>query len=186
MAKNTTTPDAVIAMYAARRDQADSKGLYTQLKNQFLKLKAATIAGDAYLEEQNTAVAELKILMEKAIMATVIHYGFAALKKLTSTNPDAVTIAGGLHDLGENVGFIHGFKTVPKAHRKITDTQINEILALLLAPADAEATMYKFITNGDTELLKITTFQQKIQTIYGFTETEMTGFKENWIALNKR
>lgn len=185
-AANTPTPDSFIATYAARRDKNDGNGLYSQIKNQFLKLKAATTAGDAYLDEQNAAVAELKILMEKAIMATVIHYGFAAIKKLNSTNPDAATIAGGLHDLGENVGFVHGFKTVPQAHRKVTDAQIDEILSLLLAPIGTDATMYRFVTNGGTELPKIATFQQKIKAIYGFTETEMTGFKENWIALNKR
>lgn len=185
-AANTPTPDSFIATYAARRDRNDGNGLYSQIKNQFLKLKAATTAGDAYLDEQNAAVAELKILMEKAIMATVIHYGFAALKKLNSTNPDAAAIAGGLHDLGENVGFVHGFKTVPQAHRKVTDAQIDEILSLLLAPVGTDATMYRFVTNGGTELPKITTFQQKIKAIYGFTETEMAGFKENWIALNKR
>lgn len=182
----TPTPDAVIAMYAARRDKNDGNGLYSQIKNQFLKLQAATKAGDAYLDEQNAAVAELKILMEKAIMATVIHYGFAANTKLTKTAPLATDISGGLHDLGENVGFIHGFKTVPQAHRKITDAQIDEILALLLAPAGADATMYKFVTEPVTQLPKIAQYQQKIKAIYGFTDAEMTDFKQNWVALNKR
>lgn len=182
----TPTPDAVIAMYAARRDKNDGNGLYSQIKNQFLKLQAATKAGDAYLDEQNAAVAELKILMEKAIMATVIHYGFAATTKLTKTAPLATDISGGLHDLGENVGFIHGFKTVPQAHRKITDAQIDEILALLLAPAGADATMYKFVTEPVTQLPKIAQYQQKIKAIYGFTDTEMNDFKQNWVALNKR
>jgi hypothetical protein len=182
----TPTPDAVIAMYAARRDKNDGNGLYSQIKNQFLKLQAATKAGDAYLDEQNAAVAELKILMEKAIMATVIHYGFAATTKLNSTTLTPLLIAGGLHDLGENVGFIHGFKTVPQAHRKITDAQIDEILALLLAPAGADATMYKFVTEPVTQLPKIAQYQQKIKAIYGFTDAEMTDFKQNWVALNKR
>jgi hypothetical protein len=182
----TPTPDAVIAMYAARRDKNDGNGLYSQIKNQFLKLQAATKAGDAYLDEQNAAVAELKILMEKAIMATVIHYGFAATTKLTKTAPLATDISGGLHDLGENVGFIHGFKTVPQAHRKITDAQIDEILALLLAPAGADATMYKFVTEPVTQLPKIAQYQQKIKAIYGFTDAEMNDFKQNWVALNKR
>ncbi len=185
-AANTPTPDAVIALYAARRDKNDGNGLYSQIKNQFLKLKAATIAGDAYLDEQNSAVAELKILLEKAIMATVIHYGFAATSKLNSTTPTPLLMAGALHDLGENVGFVHGFKTVPQAQRKITDAQIDEILALLLAPAGSDATMYKFVTNPESEIPKIGQFQQKIKAIYGFTDAQMEDFKYNWIALNNR
>lgn len=182
----TTTPDAVIAMYAARRDKNDGNGLYSQIKNQFLKLQAASIAGDAYLAEQNSAVADLKLLMEKAIMATVIHYGYAATTKLASTTPTPTLNAGGLHDLGENVGFIHGFKTVPQAHRKITDAQIDEILALLLAPAGTDATMYKFVTDGPNQLPKIAQFQQILKATYGFTDAEMEDFKQNFIALQKR
>lgn len=185
-ATKTATPDAVIAMYAARRDKNDGNGLYSQIKNQFIKLKAATTAGDAYLDEQNSAVAELKILMEKAIMATVIHYGFAAKTKLIKTSPLATDISGGLHDLGENVGFVHGFKTVPQAHRKITDAQIDEILALLLAPADTDATMYKFVTDGVNQLPKIAQFQQILKTTYGFTDAEMNDFKINWVLINNR
>ena len=185
-AANTPTPDAVIAMYAARRDKNDGNGLYSQIKNQFLILRAASTAGDAYSDKQSDAIAELKISMEKAIMATVIHYGFAATSKLTKTAPSATDIAGGLHDLGENVGFVHGFKTVPEAHRKITNAQIDEILELLMAPINADATMYKFVTDGGTELPKITQMQQKIKAIYGFTDSEMNDFKINWISLNKR
>lgn len=185
-ALNTTTPDAVIAMYAARRDKADGNGLYSQIKNQFIKLKAASVAGDSYLVEQNDAISALKILMEKAIMATVIHYGYAATTKLTNTTPTPLVLAGGLHDLSENVGFVHGFKAVPQLHRKITDAQIDEILALLLAPAGDEATMYKFITDGVNQLPNIALYQQKIKAIYGFNDAEMTDFKNNWIALNKR
>ncbi len=185
-AANTPTPDAVIAMYAARRDENKGNGLYTQIKNQFLKLKAATTAGDKYINEQNSAIAELKILMEKAIMATVIHYGFAAIKKINSTNPDEATIAGGLHDLGENVGFVHGFKTVPQAHRIITDAQIDEVLTLLLAPVGNDATMYKFITDPINQLAKIGEIQLRLKALYGFTNSEMEGFKSNWISINKR
>ena len=46
--------------------------------------------------------------------------------------------------------------------------------------------MYKFVTNGETELPKITLMQQKIKAIYGFTDSEMNDFKNNWIAVNNR
>ena len=69
---NTTTPDAYIALYAARRDKADGNGFYTKTKDQFIKLKAAIAAGNNYNEEKNAAIAEIKLLIEKSLMATVI------------------------------------------------------------------------------------------------------------------
>ena len=182
----TSTPDGLLALYAARRDKKDGTGYYTKIQQEFLKLQAAVKAGEAYNQDRDKSVAEIKLLIEKSIMATVIHYGFAAITKLSSTSPSNTTISGGLHDLGENVGFALGFKSVPQPQRKITDTQIDEILNLLLAPADADASMYKFVTNGETELPKITLMQQKIKAIYGFTDSEMNDFKNNWIAVNNR
>jgi hypothetical protein len=185
-AANTTTPDAFIALYAARRDKNDGNGFYVKIKNQFLKLQAAVKAGADYDTEKNEAISEIKLLMEKALMATVIHYGYSALAKLTTTNPPATTISGGLHDLGEAVGFVHGFKAVPQAQRKITDAQIDEILSFLLAPTGADAQMYKFVINGPAELPKITQAQQRLKTIYGFTDTELDEFKNNWISVQAR
>jgi hypothetical protein len=186
-AAKTPTPDAFIALYAARRDKADGTGIYTKTKSQFLKLKAAVKAGSEYNEERDAAITELKLLMEKALMSTVIHYGHTAVAKLSTTNPPATTISGGLHDLGESVGFAHGFKAIPQSQRKITDAQIDEILNLLLAPSNnAEASMFKFVTSGATELAKIGQAQQKIKAIYGFTDAEVEEFKNNWISVQGR
>ena len=186
-AANTPTPDAYIALYAARRDKNDGNGFYVKIKNQFLKLQAAVKAGADYNTERDEAITEIKLQIEKALMATVIHYGYTAITKLTTTTPPATTISGGLHDLAEGVGFTHGFKAIPQAQRKITDAQIDEVLTLLLAPANnAEASMYKFVTNGTTELPKITQAQQRLKAIYGFTDTEMDEFKNNWISVQVR
>lgn len=185
-AANTATPDAFIALYAARRDKNDGNGFYTKIKNQFLKLQAAVKAGNEYNTEKEEAIADIKLLMEKALLSTVIHYGYAAITKLSSTTASASTIASGLHDLAEAVGFTHGFKAIPQPQRKITDAQIEEVLALLLAPVGADASMYKFVTNGATELPKITQAQQKLKIIYNFTDTEMDEFKNNWISVQVR
>lgn len=183
---NTTTPDAYIALYMARRDKNDGNGFYGQMKANFLKLQAALNAGADYNTEKTEALAAIKQNVEKGIMATAINYGYAAITKLSTTNPPAATVAGGLHDLGEAIGFIHGFKAVPQKHRIITDAQIDEILALLNAPANADATVYKFVTNGATELQKISQVQQKLKTIYGFSDAEMNDFKQNWISVQGR
>ena len=183
---NTSTPDAFIALYTARRDKNDGNGLYTKIRDQFIKLQAAIKAGSDYNEEKNAAIAELKILIEKAIMATVINYSYAAIPKFTSGTPTATSNASAIHDLSECVGFVHGFKAVASSNRKISDTQIDELLTLFNAPAAAEASMYKFVTDPVVESAKITSAINKIKTIYGFTDAELLDFKTNWIASQGR
>jgi hypothetical protein len=185
-ATKTTTPDGFMALYAARRDKNDGNGFYTKIRDQFLKLQSAVAAGEKYNAERDEAIATIKLNIEKAIMATVIHYGYTSTTKLTTTSPPATTISGGLHDLSEGVGFTHGFKTIPAGQRKITDAQIDEILVLLLAPANSNGSMYQFVTNGIVELPKIAQAQQKIKAIYGFTDLEMDEFKNNWISVQGR
>lgn len=185
-ASKTSYPDVFIALYVARRDKNDGAGMYTDIKKQFIKLKAAIEAGSEYDKEKQEALNTLPLLMERGIMATVVNYGYGALTKLSTTNPPATTVAGGLHDLGEMVGFIHGFKTVPQASRKITDEQIDELLTLLLSPAGAESNMYQFVTDGINQLPKITQLQLKLKQIYGFSAAVMEDFKQNWISVQGR
>ncbi len=184
-AAKTPTPDAFIATYAARRDKNDGNGFYSKIKNTFLKAQAAVKAGSAYNAERDEAFTTLKIEMEKAVMATVIHYNFAALTKLSTTNPPATTLSGALHDLGEGVGFLHGFKAVPQAQRKITDAQIDEFLALIQNINNGKTEMFKFVSDPSS-LAKIQTASTKIQALYGFTAAEMEDFKKNWIAEQAR
>ena len=183
---NTTTPDVLIALYAARRDKNDGTGLYTKIKNQFIKLQAAVKAGSEYNDEKNEAIAEVKLLIEKAIMATVINYSYAAIPKLTNASPTAALNASAIHDLSECVGFIHGFKAINATNRKITDTQIDELLTLLNAPAATDASMYLFVSNPVVETEKITQLVAKVKNIYGFTNAEVIDFKTNWIASQGR
>jgi len=183
---NTSTPDAFIALYTARRDKNDGTGFYTKIRDQFIKLQAAVKAGSDYNQEKNEAIAEIKLLIEKSIMATVINYSYAAIPKFTSGSPTFVTNASGIHDLSECVGFIHGFKGVSSANRKITDTQIDELLALLHAPAGTDASMYKFVAEPVTETTKISDAIAKIKSIYGFTDAELIDFKTNWISSQGR
>ncbi len=185
-AANTNSPDALLALYMARRDKNDGAGFYGQMKANFLKLQAAVKAGADYNTEKNEAVAAIKLNIEKGLMATAVNYGYAAITKFSTTNPPVTTLSGGLHDLGEAIGFIHGFKAVAQQHRKITDAQIDEILALLNAPANADATVYKFITEGASELQRITQALAKIKAVYGFTDAEMNDFKQNWISVQGR
>jgi hypothetical protein len=185
-AANTSTPDQFIALYAARRDKNDGNGLYTKTRDQFIRLRAAVAAGSAFNEDRDAAIANLKLLIEKSIMATAANYGITGQMKLSSTAPAPLVISGGLHDLGEAVGFIHGFKSVPQQHRRITDAQIDELLELLLAPAGTEGEQYRFVTEPVATLPSIDTYLDIIQDTYGFSDQEMADFEFNWIQVNGR
>lgn len=185
-AANTPTPDAFLALYAARRDKNDGTGFYTRTRDQFIRLKAAIEAGSAFNADRDDAVDKLKEIIESGVMGTAIYYGHAATSKLTSSNPVAVTYSGALHDLSEAVGFVHGWRAVPQQHRTITDAQIDQVLELLLAPPSTEGTMYSYITDSFTTVPNIIEYQEILQNIYGFTDAEVEDFKQNWIAVQGR
>ena len=185
-AAKTPTPDKFMANYAARRDKADGNGLYTQMKNAFIKLQAAIKAGDAYKPEQQEAIDALILTWEKINAGTVINYCQAATATLSGTNPTDAQKSGALHSYGEGVGFTHGWKTIPQQYKKITDTQIDEILVLLNAPAAGTPTSYKFVTDPVTELPKLQQVITKLKAIYGFTDAEIEDFKSNWVTVQGR
>ena len=181
-----SNPDRLMALYAARRDKNDGQGLYSQIKNAFIKLQAAVKAGSDYEDEQTEALEELAIAWEKINFATVINYCHAATSKLSATNPDDAAKAGALHDYSEAVGFIHGWKGIDTDHRIISDAQTDELLTLLHAPAGAAPTSYKFITDPVNEVPKFTQAIQKLQQIYGFTDQQIADFRENWVSKQGR
>jgi hypothetical protein len=185
-AASTPTPDAYIANYTARRDKNDGNGLYTRIKKSFLKLQAAVKGGAQYNTEKDQAIADLKFNIEKALMATAANYCHGATTKLTATTQDSTTIAAALHDIGEAIGFIHGFKAVYPSNRKITDAEVDQLLNYLNFPPDGTPSPYLFVQQGATQLPKIVDALALIQSIYGFSATEMEEFKQNWITVQGR
>lgn len=183
----TNQRDRFAANYAARRsDINDNNSLYVKLKRQFIKLQAAVRAGSAYNQERDEAIAEIKLLWEKVIAATAINYCHSVIATLSQTNPTDAQKGSALHALGEAIGFIHGFRTIPQNHKKITDTQIDEILTLFNAPHNATPTCYLFVTDAINQLPKLQQAIAKLQNIYGFTSAEIESFKNNWVALQGR
>jgi hypothetical protein len=170
-----------MAGYAARRDKNDGKGLYSQFKNNAIKLQAAVKAGNDYKAQQTEALNALKTAWEKANAATIINYCHATLSRLSATNPSENDIAAALHAYSEGVGFIHGWKTIPQKHKIITDAQIDEILALFNAPSGQTPTSYKFATDPVNELPKIQQVIDKLKAIYGFSNQDLEDFKKNWV-----
>lgn len=175
-------PDKFIASYTARRDKNDGKGFYSQIKNNLIKLQAAIKAGDDYRKEQQDAIEAIKENWEKANAATIINYLHSVISTLSNTTVTDQQKAGALHSYSECVGFLHGWRNLPQAHKIITDAEIDELLTLLNAPADGVATSYKFATNPEQELLKLLEVIDELQDIYDFTDQEIEEFRKNWVA----
>ncbi|MCW5923688.1 MAG: DUF4856 domain-containing protein [Saprospiraceae bacterium] len=181
-ASKAANPDKFMANYAARRDKNDGSGLYFQMKNAFIKLQAALKAGDEYNQERDEALATIRETWEKVNAATIINYCHSVISTMSSTNPTDAQKASALHAYGECVGFIHGWRTIPQSHKKLTDAEIDEILVLLNAPYNGTPTSYKFATDPLTELPKLTQVIGKLKAKFGFSDQEIEDFKKNWVA----
>lgn len=181
-AAKAANPDKYLANYGARRDKNDGQGLYSQMKNAFIKLQAAVNAGADYNDKRDEALASLRENWEKINFATVINYCHSVISTMSGTNPTDAQKAGALHAYSECVGFVHGWRTLPQSHRTITDAEIDEVLVMLNAPYNGTPTSYKFATDPLTELPKLTQLINKLKTIYGFTDQEIEDFKKNWVA----
>ncbi|WP_375585797.1 DUF4856 domain-containing protein [Cyclobacterium xiamenense] len=173
--------DRFMANYAARRDKNDGNGLYSQIKAAFLKLQAATKAGEEYQAEKDEAIAEVKLLWEKANAATIINYCHSTISRLSATNPSSDDVGAALHAYSEAVGFLHGWRTIPQADKRISDAQIDQLLVLLHAPQDGVPTSYKFATDPVNELPKLTQVIDQLKSLYEFSTQDIEDFKKNWV-----
>jgi len=181
-ASKTARPDAFFAVYACRRDKNDGTGYYSLIRDNFLILQSAVKAGNEYDVEKNAALEKIRINWEKANAGTIINYCHAIVSTLSKTTLTNTDKASALHALGECIGFLQGYKTIDQVYKKITDTQIDQMLELLQAPANATPTCYKVVTNPETELSKISLAITQLKSIYGFTDAEIEDFKKNWVA----
>lgn len=179
-------PDAFAAGYIARRDKNDGKGLYTTVRYNFIKLQAAIKAGPLYKNDQDAAIAAIKLNWEKGNAATVINYLHSVIATLSGTNLTDAQKSSALHSYSESVGFIHGWRNIPQKDKKITDAQIDQILGLLLAPANADPSSHLFITDSFNQLPKLSQVINELKNIYGFSSQEIEDFKSNWVSIQGR
>ncbi|GAB3908007.1 hypothetical protein GCM10028803_42810 [Larkinella knui] len=175
-------PDRLMAAYAARRDDASGTGLYSQTRLAFITLQAALKGGEDYVTYRDDALAAIKLNWEKANAATVINSLHMSISTLNSTSQGDQERSEVMHLISEAAGFLHGWRTIDAKNKKITDAQIDEILALLNVPYDRSAAVYRFVTNTQTELPKLMEAVGKIQGIYGFTNEEVENFRRNYVA----
>lgn len=190
--------DRFTAQYAARRSDINNpNSLYEQIKRNLITAKTAVRAGAEYREERDKALADFKLNWEKVLAATVINYCHATLAALTSGVRDDATVTSAMHAYGEAVGFLSGWKAVPASERRISDTQIDELLERLRAPFDrtAVAESYRFLSTSPTaaELFRLDGRNdpgvgviERLAQIYGFTDAEVESFKLNWVAQQNR
>ena len=57
--------DKYLSNYTSRRDKNDGKGLYSQMKTNFIKLQVAVKAGGAYNQDKNNATAAINVGLGK-------------------------------------------------------------------------------------------------------------------------
>lgn len=177
------TRDVNSAGYAARRTPKDgATGPYLRAKAAAIKAKAAIAAGPTCAADRDAAIQEFLLEWEKATYATVVFYFNDILTKLSS-RPDEATPAGAaawtgiFHAHGECIGFIAGFKTIPQAYRKITDAQIDALLAKALAPEGGPLKVLELKTATTASAIQLNGALAEIKTVYGFSDAEMESFK---------
>jgi len=184
--KAATDADVFCAAYAARRDKNDGTGLYTQMKNAFIKAQAAAKAGANYTPELNEAVADIKLTWEKSQMATAINYLYSVMTRLSATTLDDAAKASAIHSFGEASGILIGWHSLSDSQRKITTTELTELLTLLNMTPGVEPSCHVFWHDPFSNLPRLNQAAEKLQTIYGFTEAEMEDFKKNWVGEQSR
>jgi hypothetical protein len=173
--------DIWAASYAKRRTNpaaAMSAGIYYQIKGNLIAAQAAAAGGTACNTELQAALKAFRDNWEKVLFATVIYYANDTKTKLGQVME--MNFGPALHNIAEGSSFVHGYRMLPAASRKITDAQIDEILALFGAPATGPITVYKFATDTAAQVPKLDEVINKIKTIYGFSDAEVEAFKTNY------
>lgn len=182
--RHTTNPDRLSAAYAARRDKADGNGFYSIIARELIRAQAAAKAGSDFDAEKADALTKVRSSWEESIMATVINYGYSVITKLASTNPSDADRSSAMHAYGEMVGFITGWRGIPQ--KRITDAQIDDLLTKLRAPVTGDWKCYEFWQQPSTTLTDIQALMNSLQSIYGFSNSQMEDFRQNWTAVQDR
>jgi hypothetical protein len=176
-----TNPDVWTAQYAKRRDDKSSPkpGYYRKIKAHFIRAQAAAKRGDCQADV-DAAFAELRTDWEKTMFATVVFYVHDAIKKASVSSPTAGDLGAALHGYGELSAFVHGWRTLPVAARKITDAEIDALLAGLGAPVDGDSLAYTLVTDTATMLGRLQSALQTVAQIEGFSPAEIESFKVSY------
>lgn len=173
---NPSTATAA-AKYAKRRSNRTTEtGAFYTIKNALLKMKAAIAAGEDYTTELDEAIETYLLAWEESNFATVIFYCESTKNQIQNAGGDETALGDALHAYAEGVAFTHGFKGLSK--KKITDTEIDDILSLLQAPEGEAPKSFEFLNNPSL-LNKLDEVVDKIQAIYDFSDEQVNSFFVN-------
>ncbi len=178
-----TRPDSALGSYLAQRDKNDGNGYYSQMGLALRRLQTATRNSNA--TEAQAAATDIKTLLDKVTGATIIHYCYQT-RLLLAGSPTPTDKGSALHKLAEGIGFAHGYRTLPYAQRRLSDAQIDQVLALMGAPATGPGSAYQFITRSAQTLPRLQTAITLVQQAYGFTDTELQDFQNDWVGTQRR
>ncbi|MFT5972809.1 MAG: hypothetical protein ACJAZC_002241 [Cryomorphaceae bacterium] len=170
------------ATYSRRRSNLEAQtGFFYDIRTNLITAKAAIEGGSAFDNNRDQALDNYLLNWEKSNFATVIYYCEATkslLQEASTLSGELKKVKQGdaLHAYAEGVGFTAGFRGIRQ--KEITDTEIDQILADLLAPAGGTPESYLFL--GQSSLLaNLDKIQNDIQAIYGFTDEEVISFHVN-------
>jgi hypothetical protein len=181
-AAKATRPDAFFAVYIARRDKNDGSGFYTELKKNYIKLQASLKHNPVMKKEASEASDAILLNLEKVNAATIINYCHLVVSLLSKTNPTESDKANALHALSEAIGFLHGYRLLNPGFSRITTEQIDRNLERMNAPVQGQAACYRFVTQPETELVKLQQVISELKSIYGFSDQQIEDFRKNWIT----
>ncbi len=171
------------ATYSKRRsNQTTQTGTFYDIRTAVITARASIDAGSDFNTERDQALDAYLLAWEQSNFATVIYYCRATIDLLNEASQledgdvKDVVLGNAMHAYAEGVGFAHGFKGL--SNKLITDDEIDGILELLLAPEGQTPESHRFL--NDASLLSgLQTIIEDIQTIYGFTDAEITSFYVN-------
>jgi hypothetical protein len=171
--------DTLTAKYAKRRTPPGMSGSYTIIRDAFMTARAAATSPNCSAERAQ-ALETVRQEWERVLASTSFFYINATVSKLQDANADAAKKAAAMHDLGEAVGLLHGLRAVPSASRKITDAQLDALIAGVKAPALATTTAFRLLTDVPPELDGLSMANTQLATIYGFSADDVVRFRASY------
>lgn len=176
---NAEGKDTFTAKYAKRRTPPGMSGSYTIIRDAFITARLASTSANCSAERAQ-ALETVRQEWERVLSATAVYYIHSATTKLQDASADATKKASALHDLGEAIGLVHGLKAVPAASRKITDPQLDALLASLKAPTFSTASTFRLVTDTPADLDSLLMANTQLGTVYGFSADDMARFRTSY------
>ena len=168
-----TDYDTLVAAFAVRRDDpSQATGPYRRLRGALLAAKAATATTTDCKADLTAALAVYFAEWERITYATAIYdLNDAAAKALAQPAQGRAA----LHSFGEAIGLIQSFRGVAQDRRKITDAQIDDLVAKVVADKP-----YQLVTQATTRAPQLVDAIQTIAGIYAFAPDDVQRFEKSF------